>query len=199
MIEYSGPGGQLKGTIQLPWGVATGIDQGHIFPTADFSLSSSPICTPTIGMPQCTPAAAKVAMRSRAQPGASPSPQPRRHSALPSKLPEAFEVQFTGGPPKPGVIDPAVLTTDPPSDARIGYIRITRFSDGSALGNTEGLVNEFARLLTLMDEVARDGLILDLRSNPGGDVQAAEQMLQMLDAGGRSVRRCFTSPIPRPC
>ena len=48
---------------------------------------------------------------------------------------------------------------------------------------TDRIVDEFQRILTLMDRVAPDGLVLDIRGNPGGNVQAAERMLQMLTPG----------------
>jgi hypothetical protein len=69
-------------------------------------------------------------------------------------------------------------------DERIGYLRIKQFTDGSnAPGTTDRLVAEFRRILERMDQTAPDGLVLDIRSNPGGDVQAAERMLQMLTPG----------------
>ncbi|PWT92767.1 MAG: hypothetical protein C5B56_01845 [Proteobacteria bacterium] len=79
----------------------------------------------------------------------------------------------------PDVFEPGGLVGD-----RIGYLRIRSFTDGSnAPGTTDRLVAEFRRILERMDQTAPDGLVLDIRSNPGGDVQAAERMLQMLTPG----------------
>ena len=178
VLEHRAPGSEETRQILLPWGVANGIDLGHAFPSDGFSVNSThdhadlwQTC-----MNACVHAPAKKA------PPVPPRPPTPAEAALslPSNLPDTFEVQFTGGPSKPGVVESSVLTTDPPSDARVGYLRIRRFSDGSSAGNTAGIVDEFRRLLTLLDEVAHYGLIIDLRSNPGGDVIAAEQMLQML-------------------
>ena len=41
-------------------------------------------------------------------------------------------------------------------------------------------MEEFTRILDVMQEVAPDGLILDVRSNPGGAIDAAERILQLL-------------------
>ncbi len=96
-----------------------------------------------------------------------------------STIPEAFEFQFTGGPRDRHPIDLASLSGMP--GRRFGYLRIKAFSDGSdAPGATDRLVEEARRILTLLDEVAPDGLIIDIRGNPGGDIEAAERMLQML-------------------
>lgn len=175
VIQYIVPGKKEKRQIQFPWGVVTGIDQGHGFPSSVFSLNST-----HLHADHWDNAMHRGRSASETEKPATALSPAEVALSLPSKVAEAFDVQFTGGPDKPGVVDPAVLTTDPPSDARVGYIRIKRFSDGSAVGGTQTLVNEFRRLLTLMDEVTPDGLIIDLRSCPGGDVLAAEQMLQML-------------------
>src|SRR5207249_3838099 len=55
------------------------------------------------------------------------------------------------------------------------------FDDGgSTLGAADRLVEEARRILTLLDKVAPDGLVIDIRGNPGGQISAAERMLQML-------------------
>ncbi|MEO8371339.1 MAG: S41 family peptidase [Candidatus Solibacter sp.] len=181
-ISYCGRDGQNH-ELLVPWGVATGIERGHAFPTGGFSMNSNHDCADDwYRCMQCSslpPAMAAAYAVAAPAPTRTPTPAEAELS-LPSQVPEAFEVQFTGGPFKEGMVDPELLTTDPPSDARVGYIRIKRFSDGSQLGNTAAIVAEFRRLLILMDSAAPDGLILDLRSNPGGDLIAAEQMLQML-------------------
>jgi hypothetical protein len=98
-----------------------------------------------------------------------------------SSIPEAFEFQFTGGPRDGHPIDLASLQVNGAPEARLGYLRIKSFSEGSdAPGSTGRLVKEARRILALLDEAAPDGLILDIRSNPGGDIEAAERMLQML-------------------
>jgi C-terminal processing protease CtpA/Prc len=54
-----------------------------------------------------------------------------------------------------------------------GYLRIRAFQHDKE----DDFVQEFRRLLTLMP---RSGLVLDLRGNPGGVVQCAERILQLL-------------------
>jgi hypothetical protein len=54
-----------------------------------------------------------------------------------------------------------------------GYIRIFKFS----MDDPDGFVEEFARLLGRMPE---NGLIIDVRDNPGGKIVAAERILQLL-------------------
>ncbi len=98
-----------------------------------------------------------------------------------SAYPEAFAFQYSGGQPWPGCVDPgALLDADHPL-LRFGYIQIKTFDlesgDPSA---SDGFFNEFTRILSLMQEVAPDGLVLDVRSNPGGSIEAAERILQLL-------------------
>jgi len=61
----------------------------------------------------------------------------------------------------------------PEHDPTVGYIRIYTFMAADA----DAMVSEFIRLLA---QLPRTGLILDVRSNGGGLIQAAEQMLQLL-------------------
>ncbi|MBL7499827.1 peptidase S41 [Frankia sp. CNm7] len=67
-----------------------------------------------------------------------------------------------------------------------GHLRIRTFSrpdtDDPAVSFVEwliGFVNEFIRLL---GELPRDGMVVDIRGNPGGAVAAAELCLQVLSA-----------------
>ena len=70
----------------------------------------------------------------------------------------------------PSVFRPDVVTTP---HGKFGYLRIFTFdvTDGTAL------VNEFVRLIKLLPQ---NGLIVDVRSNPGGRSRAAEEMLQLI-------------------
>jgi Peptidase family S41 len=98
-----------------------------------------------------------------------------------SRIPEAFEFQYTGGASQPGGLDPALLLAPSKPGARFGYLRIRQFNPDGPLAATDELVGEFQRILRdVMNPNAPDGLILDIRGNPGGDVRAAERMLQML-------------------
>ncbi len=61
---------------------------------------------------------------------------------------------------------------------RLGYLRIWSFG----VHHVDGFLDEVSRLLDLLPPT---GLIVDLRGNPGGQVWAAEQLLQLF--GGRPV------------
>src|SRR5262249_32297886 len=98
-----------------------------------------------------------------------------------SSIPEVFEFQFTNGPRQNHPIDVSILTESGTKDFLLGYLRIKSFNDGGEpAGMTERLVREAQRILTLLDREAPQGLVIDVRGNPGGDVEAAERMLQML-------------------
>jgi C-terminal processing protease CtpA/Prc len=56
---------------------------------------------------------------------------------------------------------------------KFGYIRIFRFPED----DPDSFVREFTRLVTLLPE---NGLIIDIRDNPGGKIVAAERLLQLL-------------------
>ncbi len=57
---------------------------------------------------------------------------------------------------------------------KFGYIRIKSFEHDS-----DEFFTEFVRILTVLQPKASNGLILDVRGNPGGSVQAAERILQL--------------------
>jgi len=77
---------------------------------------------------------------------------------LSSRLPQLFAAEYIN---------------DPGSGLTYGYIRLRTFVHA----NSKDFRDEFRRLLALMP---RSGLVLDLRSNPGGFVQCAESLLQLL-------------------
>jgi len=58
-------------------------------------------------------------------------------------------------------------------DTEYGYIRLRSFKVNPA----KNLLDEFSRLVSLMPE---NGLIIDIRDNPGGYIQAGERLLQVL-------------------
>lgn len=195
VLEYTPPGSTETRSIRIPWGVATGFDLGHGFPPGAFSMSSAlehsnAWCSVLHSPPTAAPTPAM-------QPTHPVSPAAAALS-LKSRVPEAFEMQFTGGAQREGVIDPANLVAGNGLNAasQFGYIKIKKFSDGSTVGNTGAIVDEFKRILGLMDQVAPDGLILDVRANPGGDVHAAEQMLQMLTPGKITPARFHLANTP---
>lgn len=153
--------------IRIPWAVGTGFGSHLGFDSAVFSMS---------------PATAVARTSSKFLHHRPHLEQDRKAAADQiSTIPEVFDFQYTGGPREAGYIEIADLADPARPDARFGYIRIKAFSDGSgAPGSTDRMVQEFRRILEIMDEKAPDGLVIDIRSNPGGDVQAAERMLQML-------------------
>ncbi len=61
-------------------------------------------------------------------------------------------------------------------EQRFGYLRIKTFETN----DSNQFVADFARILDMMQKDAPDGLILDVRSNPGGAIDAAERILQFM-------------------
>ena len=172
-IHYRPLGREETRAIRIPWAAGTGFGPAAGFPSSAFSVSPATAITT---------ACAKVLHKRadiRDDQQAAQSQDPRQISTIP----EIFDFQYTDGPRKRGYIDIADLADLVQPEARFGYIRIKAFTDGSsAPGFTDRIVQEFQRIVALMDQVAPDGLVIDIRSNPGGDVQAAERMLQMLTA-----------------
>jgi Peptidase family S41 len=78
-----------------------------------------------------------------------------RSKHLASELPDVFEARKV-----------------PTKSGEFGYLRIRTF-----VKNPAGLVSEFLRLIELLPQ---NGLIIDARDNGGGQISAAEQLLQML-------------------
>ncbi|MCZ2149775.1 MAG: S41 family peptidase [Bryobacterales bacterium] len=63
---------------------------------------------------------------------------------------------------------------------RFGYLRIKDFGAGLPGVAQDQILTRFKQILEDKNENAPDGLILDIRGNPGGQIQVAERMLQML-------------------
>ena len=59
-----------------------------------------------------------------------------------------------------------------------GHLRVHGFN--TSPDNVPAFISEFRRLLHLLREKAPDYLLLDVRSNPGGDLNAAESIVQFL-------------------
>jgi hypothetical protein len=87
---------------------------------------------------------------------------------------QGVDAMFDTEPPDPS------LLKDERTGKRFGYLRIKDFGGGLP-GVAQGqILDRFREILTGMNENAPDGLILDIRGNPGGQIQVAERMLQML-------------------
>jgi len=168
-IQYHPPASTETRSIRIPWGALTGVSTPGEFAGGAFSISASHAVSAAYG----------EVMHGRAGGAAPPEPSTENLSVLP----DVFDFQFTGGPRRQGSIDldDLVAEENPQPAAKLGYIRIKQFRgrDGGP-GSTDRIVAEFQRILTFLDKAAPDGLIIDVRSNPGGDILAAERMLQML-------------------
>ncbi len=84
------------------------------------------------------------------------------------------------------VLRASILTYDE-HDRRYGYLRIYSFRPRMAtwrwsVGKSEEdrFVKAVQDLLEIMDRRAPDGLIIDIRDNPGGNIRAGERILQFL-------------------
>ncbi|WP_321475149.1 S41 family peptidase [uncultured Paludibaculum sp.] len=104
-----------------------------------------------------------------------PADHEKPDDTVTSRIPEVFEFQHPGGAPRQGLAAPRALTDPAHPEKHFAYLALKSFD-----GAEDDLVQEFQRILELLYAAAPDGLILDVRSNPGGSIQAAERMLQML-------------------
>jgi hypothetical protein len=187
-LHYIPQGSSETHAIRLPWSIATGLGDRTTFPAASFSLSDSVRMTSQADrvmvhreeVTEQRTAEGHLGLGLFAvQPGAANTPAVDIDLQQSSQLPSVFEFQCTDGVRRTGALDPQVLRDPGQSEARFGYIRIRNFGGTSAGANA--MVNEFHRILSdVMNARAPGGLVLDIRGNPGGDVQAAERMLQML-------------------
>ncbi|MCC6391808.1 MAG: hypothetical protein IT167_14505 [Bryobacterales bacterium] len=75
--------------------------------------------------------------------------------------------------------DPDLLK-DERTGKRFGYLRIKDFGADLPGVAQDQILTRFKQILEDSNENAPDGLILDIRGNPGGQIQVAERMLQML-------------------
>lgn len=98
-----------------------------------------------------------TATRAGDVPAVTTVPGPRRgdSSALESRMPDVLSARSVSTP-----------------SGEIGYLRIWSFS----VNDDEAFVREVARLV---DKLPTNGLVVDVRSNPGGLVWAAERALQL--------------------
>lgn len=98
------------------------------------------------------------------------------------RLPGQLDFQFSNGRDRSFALPTSHLRLDEKPDLNFAYLRIFDFSVPvkDRRGKTDEFQAEFRRILELANEWAPDGLILDIRSNPGGDITLAEALLQYL-------------------
>lgn len=70
---------------------------------------------------------------------------------------------------------PKIMPFDSPY-GKFGYIRITSFQPKNGYPSPDEFVTELVRII---DSLPQDGLIIDVRSNGGGDIRNGERMLQL--------------------
>lgn len=187
-VHYRVPdedGEEAESTIVLPWGVGTGFDAGAALAGSAFSISQDLWESfQASKVLWCREELECVAGHGTQEGAADGTPEttavtPSAPAMTTTIAP--FETQFTGGVRVPGFVDPATLTSSQKPLAKFGYLRIRRFRS-AAFDETAGLLADFRTALEMLDTAAPDGLVLDIRSNTGGDINAAECMLQMLTA-----------------
>jgi hypothetical protein len=158
-FDYLPAGSSQRHSISFPWGVARGAGLHQAMPDQAFSMSRDL---------RTSHHAAKILYDRVPQ---APSQ---------SRFQDVFEFQAANGFSGSNCVDPGALAAPKHPDKRFGYIAVRGFSSAGSADVAEDLPNEFARILKLLQPNAPDGLLVDIRSNPGGDIVAAESMLQML-------------------
>jgi Peptidase family S41 len=97
-----------------------------------------------------------------------------------SKFPHVFEFQYADGAARADFVDPANLRDPANPDKKFAYVKIKTFELDPAHESSDAFVDEFQRIVELMQQEAQHGLIVDVRSNPGGAIDAAERILQLM-------------------
>ncbi|HYP08436.1 MAG TPA: S41 family peptidase [Bryobacteraceae bacterium] len=173
ILEYRpAAGGKLR-AAHFTWGVATGFQERAGVPAAAFSENHSLTCA--IDARRALMNHGQILYEQWARDVAKMPEAP-----LVSNMPAVFQLQHTGGNFRQGFTDPLNLTDPQNPEKRFAHLRIRSFPMRAGSLGTESLIAECKRLLTALNTRAPDGLILDIRGNPGGDIRAAECMLQML-------------------
>ncbi len=99
------------------------------------------------------------------------------------RWPEKLVFQFTKGADRPFAVPTQHLKLEEAPERSFGYLRILDFAlpgKEDRRQSFDRFRSEFRRILSLANERAPDGLIVDIRSNPGGDIVLAESLLQYL-------------------
>jgi Peptidase family S41 len=108
---------------------------------------------------------------------AAPESPAKPDLSFESTIPSVFEFRYPGSPE--GSVSPESLRDAADPGKRFGYVRIRTFDAPSA----DAFIEEFGRILDILQAQAPDGLIVDVRSNPGGSIDAAERALGLLTPG----------------
>jgi peptidase S41-like protein len=168
-VRYRQPdAGAAERIIELPWYAGTGLG------TDLFQVNGTAICEPVKEL-----AIVRKVLWSRQEwrlekDSKSQEGLPQHSTQSTSKLPEVFQFQHSDGRWNDvhSPIGPALLMR---AGKRFGYVRIKSFE-----GDPDAIFEEFKRILTVMRLSAPDGLILDVRGNAGGEISAAERLLQLI-------------------
>ena len=109
----------------------------------------------------------------------SSTPQSKKRAAMDLKRTRILEVKKTLYPRETtatlgSIKDVLYALKKTVNGQTLGYIRLFSFE----VGDTTRFVKAFTRLITSTD-FPQDGLILDVRGNPGGNIRAAESLLQL--------------------
>ena len=170
-LQYIPAGGGELAEISLPWAVATWVGDATGFSQGAFSMNAITDCAITM----------RAMIVRREAPGQQLNP-PANVPTSPlvvSELPDVFTFQYTRGTARAGLPDPERLRSAAMPKARFGYLRIKKFALPGVV--SEALTDEFRRILEeVMSQEAPDGLVIDIRGNPGGEIRVAESLLQML-------------------
>ena len=181
VLEYLPAGAAERHGIVLPWFIAANC---FVYKTRDGAKSS-------VNESMADIVQGRLMLFHRAEmirqtkdppaPGGSATPAAQPDFRHQSHYPHVFAFQHSGGVKQPHGIDPAILHDPAHPDEKFGYIGIKTFDlDPADRAASDKFVQEFQRIVSLLQQVAPDGLILDVRSNPGGAIDAAERILQFL-------------------
>ncbi len=157
--------------IAVPWHVGEGLDLATLDHSAEATKSQA---SPSASCIQLSDFVNLRRMISASKPGKEIPTVPADRVGFPElTFPDVFDVHHSGDE------DWAHLLTAPKYPRkRFGYIRIRRFPDTLS----EESINDFESILQWFTQrdLATDGLLLDIHSNPGGNIIEAESMLQLL-------------------